>query len=63
MTEPLTEQEALCPFCGEPITLLIDVSAGGQQYIEDCEVCCQPMQVRFGVEDETLTSLDVERGD
>jgi len=34
-----------CPYCGEPIELLIDASAGAQQYVEDCAVCCQPMRV------------------
>ena len=34
-----------CPYCGETITLVVDDSAGDQQYVEDCEVCCQPWQV------------------
>ncbi len=39
------EQTAHCPFCGESISLLLDLSAGAQSYIEDCQVCCQPMQI------------------
>ncbi|MBT8040156.1 MAG: CPXCG motif-containing cysteine-rich protein [Xanthomonadales bacterium] len=34
-----------CPYCGEPVTLLLDLSAGDQEYVEDCQVCCQPMLV------------------
>lgn len=34
-----------CPYCGEAIELLIDASAGDQSYVEDCHVCCQPMEV------------------
>ena len=34
-----------CPYCGEPIELLIDDSAGDQRYIEDCQVCCRPISV------------------
>jgi hypothetical protein len=34
-----------CPYCGEPVQLLVDPSAGAQQYIEDCQVCCRPMVV------------------
>ena len=34
-----------CPYCGEPIRLLVDTSAGDSEYIEDCEVCCHPMTV------------------
>jgi len=35
----------VCPYCAESIELLIDCSAGEQRYIEDCEVCCRPIDV------------------
>ena len=39
-----------CPYCGESVELLIDASGGGaQEYVEDCEVCCQPWSVRVVV--------------
>jgi|GEM_PF-329496 len=34
-----------CPYCGEGITLLADLSPGDHNYIEDCEICCRPIQV------------------
>jgi hypothetical protein len=34
-----------CPYCGEAIEVLIDDSAGDQQYIEDCQVCCRPIAI------------------
>lgn len=34
-----------CPYCGEPIELLVEPDAEGQHYIEDCQVCCRPIQV------------------
>ncbi len=34
-----------CPYCAEPVQLLIDPSGGMQRYIEDCQVCCRPMTV------------------
>ena len=43
--EALIEVPAHCPHCDASISLLIDTSAGGQDYIEDCEVCCSPMRV------------------
>lgn len=43
--QALIEQSAQCPYCAEPITLLVDTTQGDQDYIEDCEVCCQPMRV------------------
>jgi hypothetical protein len=35
-----------CPYCGESIEITLDPGSGEeQQYVEDCEVCCQPWQV------------------
>lgn len=39
----LTEQAIECPYCGESIDVLIDPSDAVQQYIEDCQVCCRPI--------------------
>jgi hypothetical protein len=36
----LDEVDLHCPCCGEPITVLVDVSEPTQAYIEDC---CRPM--------------------
>lgn len=48
----LVEKQISCPFCGESVTLLLDLSAGGQSYIEDCEVCCRPMEISFRIDDD-----------
>ena len=35
-----------CPYCGEEVSLWIDVHAGAsQRYVEDCPVCCRPWEV------------------
>ena len=53
-----------CPYCGERISLLVDDSAGGQRYIEDCAVCCQPMELVLQVnEDGDFVDLIASRGD
>ena len=39
----LTEKSIGCPYCGETIKVLIDSSDMEQQYIEDCQVCCKPI--------------------
>ena len=41
--ESLTQQHVSCPYCGESIEVLIDQEEAGQQYIEDCQVCCRPI--------------------
>ncbi|MGH8252892.1 MAG: CPXCG motif-containing cysteine-rich protein [Steroidobacteraceae bacterium] len=40
-----------CPYCNEPITVRVDVTAGSQSYIEDCQVCCQPIAMAVLVND------------
>jgi hypothetical protein len=39
----LYEQQVSCPYCGECFTAFIDLSQGNQQTIEDCYVCCRPI--------------------
>jgi len=40
---PLFEELVSCPYCGETISVLVDLSEAGQEYIEDCQVCCRPI--------------------
>ena len=49
-----------CPYCWESISMLIDVSQNQQQYIEDCEVCCNPIQLRVSTDNQEITSFDAE---
>lgn len=55
-----TTAEVICPYCGETITLLLDLSVESQSYIEDCSVCCQPMTVSYGTADGELADVSVE---
>ena len=34
-----------CPYCGEAIVLSIDPENNDSHYIEDCSVCCRPINV------------------
>jgi hypothetical protein len=34
-----------CPYCGESIDIVIDDSVEHQQYVEDCQVCCRPIDI------------------
>ena len=38
-----------CPYCDERYRVAVDLSAGSQSYIEDCQVCCQPMNLQLTV--------------
>ncbi|MFD1162871.1 MULTISPECIES: CPXCG motif-containing cysteine-rich protein [Hwangdonia] len=41
----MKEHYFTCPHCWENISMLLDSSIANQKYIEDCEVCCNPIQV------------------
>jgi hypothetical protein len=54
---------ARCPYCGEPIDLEIDESGGREQhYVEDCSVCCQPMEVGVAI-DVGRVGVDLRQSD
>lgn len=46
------EHDGFCPYCGEPITLLIDCSEAEQRYVEDCEVCCRPIEIEVAIQQD-----------
>jgi hypothetical protein len=41
-----------CPYCGEQFETNADASAGPCKYVEDCQVCCQPIEMELHVDDE-----------
>ncbi|MDX5333403.1 MAG: CPXCG motif-containing cysteine-rich protein, partial [Gammaproteobacteria bacterium] len=51
MTTELLQPVTLdCPYCGEANHTVLDLSAGGQDYIEDCQVCCRPMAIHYALD-------------
>lgn len=40
-----------CPYCGESIDIVIDDSVDQQQYVEDCQVCCRPINIAVSVDE------------
>ncbi|WP_353778754.1 CPXCG motif-containing cysteine-rich protein [Winogradskyella sp. 3972H.M.0a.05] len=49
-----------CPHCWEQISMLIDSSQNQQHYIEDCEVCCNPIQLNFRIEADAITDFSAK---
>jgi Cysteine-rich CPXCG len=39
-----------CPYCGEEIEIYVELDVRGS-YVQDCEVCCNPWNVRVSRED------------
>ena len=53
-----------CPYCGEPFETAVDRSDGSQHYIEDCPVCCRPIEFHLEVgSDDEILSLTTRRDD
>ncbi|MBD3648223.1 MAG: CPXCG motif-containing cysteine-rich protein [Pseudomonadales bacterium] len=53
--------KGMCPWCGEPVELVIDPSVTEQEYVEDCQVCCQPMLVSVVVSEDSGITLSLDR--
>lgn len=59
-----TEATVICPYCAESVEITLDPGSGEMQdYVEDCEICCQPWRVEVayhtdGVAEVTVTALD-----
>lgn len=47
-----------CPYCWEEISMLLDSSVANQTYVEDCEVCCNPIQISAGFDDLELVGFE-----
>jgi transcription elongation factor Elf1 len=58
----LIEHAFGCPYCGELVTMLVDLSEPDQEYIEDCEVCCNPIGVRVRARGGVLESFEASTG-
>jgi hypothetical protein len=58
----LDSKKCYCPYCGEPIEVIIDTSEPFQEYTEDCFVCCRPIIMTVSI-DETIITLNVRSED
>lgn len=52
-----------CPYCGENIQILVDDSIEKQTYIEDCSVCCQPIELEVTVANYEDVIINTSRQD
>ena len=57
MTEEFCFQ---CPYCWEEISMIFDKSINKDSYIEDCEVCCNPIEVSYSSDGNNITSFSAD---
>lgn len=46
-----------CPYCWQDVSMLLDTSIDHQDYIEDCEVCCNPIRVMVSFKAKELNDF------
>ena len=57
------EHHFQCPYCWEDVSMLLDPSVSAS-YVEDCEVCCNPIEVQTTFYDgvlEGFQAIDIEQ--
>ncbi len=53
--------EVVCPYCGAIFTAFVDTSAGGYATIEDCQVCCRPIELIVGCHAGVIDQVETAR--
>lgn len=48
-----------CPYCWETLEISVDPSVPDQEYVEDCQVCCQPIVIHVVLDENLTPSVDV----
>jgi endogenous inhibitor of DNA gyrase (YacG/DUF329 family) len=52
-----------CPYCGEPVDVVVDTTIPRQRYVEDCSVCCRPIDLDVSIDDAGGVSAIAARDD
>jgi len=58
----IIETDIQCPWCGEVYPTTIDTSQGDHSTIEDCNVCCRPIELTVSCEPGELGAVEPSRG-
>lgn len=63
MSQAITHTNITCPYCYSVFATEIDITAGSQDYYEDCQVCCNPVALFVYIDaDGEITHIDVKPG-
>ena len=38
--------------------MVLDTSVTGQTYVEDCEVCCKPIEIHYDVDHDSVVDFE-----
>lgn len=59
----LDEIEVTCPYCGSPFAIEAEPAMAATQFIEDCPVCCAPIEFELHAEFDGTWRLTARRDD
>ena len=54
---------AQCPYCGETIEVDVEPLEEAQSFIEDCSVCCHPIQYEVSTNSEDEIEVIASRSE
>ena len=55
-------EEFLCPYCGRPNSLSVDITGGrNQEFVVDCETCCAPIAVCLKIDGAEIIGIDIRK--
>lgn len=58
----MEEKFLTCPYCLQAISVLLDTGVfGSNTIIDDCEVCCRPIEITYEIEDSQVVSFYYEK--
>jgi hypothetical protein len=58
--EQMTECTIVCPYCWQPLQILVARPDLPAELVEDCQVCCQPIALNISVEPDGDLTVDAE---
>jgi len=60
MTEDQFEHSFDCPVCGATTSVMIDRADEDYHRVEDCNVCCNPIEIRYHLAGGKLEDFSAE---
>ncbi|MGD2172798.1 MAG: CPXCG motif-containing cysteine-rich protein [Gammaproteobacteria bacterium] len=63
MPNRVLEVSVQCPYCWESFLLLVDASVEEQEYVEDCEICCRPIDFDIKIDEQGEAQVEARLQD
>jgi hypothetical protein len=57
--ELVVEAEIVCPHCGETFPIQVDTSQSEQNLVEDCSICCRPINLVVHCQPGVIVDLEI----